>query len=184
MKFVILLVVALTASVLTTGCGAIYSTIVDTRDVQTIVSDNKIRAQITKRLSRGEFSDLLNVSVTSFEGDVFLVGEYESVVQRDRFVAAANEVEGVESISTHFVKVDYNNPCSTKQNVAITSRVRASLVKDNSIWSTNVNVRTIQCHVVLWGTVGTAEEVEKSVLHAKAVEGVLSVKSYLKSRNH
>ena len=180
MKLIRLLVVALTASFLTIGCGTIYSAAVDTRNVRTIKSDTSIEAQIKKQLSRGEFSDLLNVSVTSFEGDVFLVGEYESVVQRDRFVAAAEAVEGVASTSSYFVKADNNHPCGTKQNVAITSRVRTSLVKDKSIRSTNVNVRTMQCQVVLWGTVRTAEEVEKTVSHAKAVEGVQSVKSFLK----
>ncbi len=184
MKLVSALVVALTASILTTGCGTIYSAAVDKRNVKTIASDTSIKSKIMKKLSEDKSSDLLNVSVTSYEGDVFLVGEYESVVQRDRFVAAAKAIEGVASISSYFVKADKNHPCGTKQNVGITAKVKTSLIKDKSIWSTNVNVKTMQCQVVLWGTVGKAEEVEKSVSHAKAVEGVQSVKSFLKSKKH
>ncbi len=184
MKLVSALVVALTASILTTGCGTIYRTTVDERNVKTVASDTSIETKIKKQLSNGKFSDLLNVSVTSYEGDVFLVGEYESVEQRDRFVTAAKAVEGVTSISSYFVKANKNHPCGTKQNVGITSKVKTSLIKDKSIWSTNVNVKTMQCQVVLWGTVGKAEEVEKSIKHAKAVEGVQSVKSFLKSKKH
>ena len=182
MKLISLLVVALTASFLTTGCGTIYSATVDERNVKTITSDTSIEAKIKKQLSKGKYSDLLNLSVTSYEGDVFLVGEYESVAQRDRFVAAAKAVEGVASISSYFVKANKNHPCGTKQNVGITTKVKTSLIEDKTIWSTNVKVKTMQCQVVLWGTVRKAEEVEKSVSHAKAVEGVQSVKSFLKTK--
>ena len=77
--------------------------------------------------------------------------------------------------------MDKNSPCGTTKNLAITAKVKAKLVEDKSIWSTNINISTIQCQVVLWGTVGTSQEISKSIAYAKSVDGVRSVKSFLKS---
>ncbi len=167
-----------------TGCvGTIYSATVDERNVGTIASDKTIEVKILKKLTEGESSDLISVSVTSYEGKVFLVGEYETSAQKNRFYKAARSVEGVKSVGSYLVKADKNHPCGTTENLEITAKVKAALIGDKSIWSTNINISTIQCQVVLWGTVGTAQEISKAVKHAKSVEGVRSVKSFLKSKN-
>ena len=121
------------------------------------------------------------VSVTSYDGDVFLVGEYENDVQKNRFISAAKKVEGVKSVKSYLILEDKQSACGTKENLEITARVKANLIGDKSIWSTNVHISTIQCQVVLWGTVGTYAEIAKSIKHAKNVEGVTSVKTFLKS---
>jgi hyperosmotically inducible protein len=43
-----------------------------------------------------------------------------------------------------------------------------------------MDVKTMQCTVVLWGLVGSKAEVDKAVGHAKSVEGVKQVKSFLR----
>lgn len=166
-----------------TGCiGTIYSAAMDERNVGTVASDTSIEFKIMKKLSDEESGDLIDVSVTSYEGKVFLVGEYLDDVQKQRFLKAAKEVEGVNSVDSYLVKADENHICGTSKNLKITAKVKAALIGDKSIWSTNVRVSTIQCQVVLWGTVGSQEEVSMSIEHAKNAEGVLSVKSFLKSK--
>ena len=166
-----------------TGCvGTIYSATVDERNVKTIASDKVIENTILANLLKGESSDVLDVSVTSYEGRVFLVGEYETTEQKNRFISTAKKVDGVRSVGTYLVKLDKNHPCGTKANLTITAKVKAALVGDKSIWSTNINISTIKCQVVLWGTVGTSAEVSKAIAHAKSVEGVKSVKSFLKAK--
>jgi len=166
-----------------TGCvGTIYSAAVDERNVKTIASDTSIELSILKKLGDNESSDIIDVSVTSYEGQVFLVGEYENSSQKNRFLAAAKGIEGVKSIDSYFLKSNETSPCGTKENLSITAKVKASLIGDKSIWSTNVHVSTLQCQVVLWGTVGTSEELSKTISHAKKVENVKSVKSFLKAK--
>lgn len=165
-----------------TGCvGTIYSAAVDERNVKTVASDTAIEVKILKKLADNKSSDLMDLSVTSYEGKVFLVGEYENSTQKNRFISAAKSVEGVKSVGSYLIKTDKNSSCDTKKNIEITAKVKAKLIGDSSIWSTNVHVSTIQCQVVLWGTVGTSAEVSKSIAYAKKVEGVKSVKSFLKS---
>ena len=58
---------------------------------------------------------------------------------------------------------------------------KAKLVGDKEIWSTNIDIKSIQCKVVLYGLVGTKKEINKAIAQAKSVEGVRGVKSFLKS---
>jgi len=182
MKLIYALLLALLIIFVNTGCvGTIYSAAVDERNVKTIASDTSIELSILKKLGDEESSDIIDVSVSSYEGKVFLVGEYENSSQKSRFFTAAKSVEGVKSVDFYLLKANKNSPCGTKENLSITAKVKANLIGDKSIWSTNVHVSTMQCQVVLWGTVGTSLEVSKSISHAKKVEGVKSVKSFLKS---
>lgn len=178
-KFMSLLIIGFIA-LYTAGCGTIYEAAVDERSVSTIASDKVIEIKIMKKLTDIKSGDLLDVSVTSYHGDVFLVGEYEDFAQKSRFLSAAKSVEGVRSVKSYFLKADKNNSCDSKKNIELTAKVKAELIADKSIWSTNVKVSTMQCQVVLWGTVGSYAEVTKSIAHAKSVAGVKSVKSFLK----
>jgi hyperosmotically inducible protein len=63
----------------------------------------------------------------------------------------------------------------------ISTKVQASLINDPAIHSTNIDVKVVQCHVVLLGVVGTESEAAKAVAHARSVEGVSGVVSYLKA---
>ena len=166
-----------------TGCvGTIYSAAMDERNVNTVASDTAIEFKIMKKLTDGKSGDLIDVSVTSYDGKVFLVGEYLDTAQKSRFLTAAKGVEDVKSVGSYFVKADKNHPCGTTENLEITAKVKTALIGDKTIWSTNIRMSTIKCQVVLWGTVGTGAEVSKAIKHAKSVEGVKSVKSFLKSK--
>ena len=61
------------------------------------------------------------------------------------------------------------------------AKVKAKLIGDEDIWSTNVDVKTVQCNVILVGIVGSKEEITKAISHAKSVEGARKVTSYLRT---
>jgi len=165
------------------GCTTIYKTAVDERDVKTIANDKKIEATIVKRLLENDSVKVLDVSTYCYNGKVYLVGEYNTGTQKNLISRIAKNIEGVKSITTYLLPKKTNDPCDTKENLEITAKVKAALIKDKEIWSTNVDVKTIQCAVVLLGIVGSEQEISKAIAHAKGVEGVRSVKSYLKSVN-
>jgi hyperosmotically inducible protein len=62
-------------------------------------------------------------------------------------------------------------------------KVKAKLIGDKDIWSTNIDVKSVQCNIVLYGLVASKNKIKKAIGHAKSVEGVRSVKSFLKSSN-
>jgi hyperosmotically inducible protein len=158
-----------------------YKIAVDERDIKTQISDKTINAEILARYVDDEKIKALDISADSYEGDVYLTGEYESAEQKKQAETIAKDVDGVKSVTTHLLPKKELKDCGTTDNLAITANVKKALVGDGDIWATNVEVKAIQCkYVVLLGVVGSQEELDKSIEHAKATEGVESVKSFLR----
>lgn len=60
---------------------------------------------------------------------------------------------------------------------AITARVKTALFEADQVSAGNINVETINGHVVLSGIVATSEEADLAVQLAQGVEGVKSVEN-------
>jgi hyperosmotically inducible protein len=163
------------------GCGTIYSAAVDERNVKTIYNDTSIKASIVKKFFDDDKIKSLDISTGCYRGHVYLVGEYDTIDQKNRAIKLAKSVEGVKSVTTYLLPKKKDDSCGTSENLKIATKVKAKLVGDEEIWSTNIDVKSIQCHVVLYGLVETKQEIEKAIAHAKSVEGVRGVKSFLKS---
>lgn len=136
---------------------------------------------IRKRFVDDDAVKYLDISTYCYDGQVYLVGAYETLDQKNRAVKLAREVEGVKSVKDHFLPKKKDDPCGTKKNIELMARVKAELIKDKDIWSTNIEVKAVQCHIILLGLVGSQKEVSEAIAHAKSVEGVRSVTSYLKA---
>ena len=180
MKTIIFILFSFLIISLNSGC-TIYKAAVDERNVGTIVDDTAIKAKIFKRFVDDDVVKALDITITSYKGHVHLVGEYDDSAQKVRAIELAKGVEGVSNVTPYLLAKDKDGECGTTRNLELTTKVKTKLVGDKEIWSTNVNVKTIQCIVVLWGTVGSHDEVMRSINHAKSVEGVKNVRSFLKS---
>lgn len=181
MKRIIALMIILAFAAANSGCGTIYGAAVDERNVKTIAADTAIKAKIVKRLVDDEIVKALDISVSSYYGQAYLIGEYAHASQKDQAIKLAKGVEGVKGVTHYLLKKEKDGACGTKENLSLTAKVKGKLIKDKNIWSTNIDVKTMQCTVVLWGLVGTSSEVSKAIAHAKSVEGVKKVKTFLKS---
>jgi len=60
---------------------------------------------------------------------------------------------------------------------AITARVKTALFEADQVSAGNINVETVDGHVVLSGVVATSEEADLAVQLAQGVEGVKSVEN-------
>ncbi|MFC1535219.1 BON domain-containing protein [Thermodesulfobacteriota bacterium] len=163
-----------------TGCTIVYKTVVDERTVKTIANDTKIKGKILAKFIDDNTVKTLDISASCYEGRVYLIGEYDTIKQKDRAIEIAKNTEGVKFVTTYLLPKKKDSLCGTKENLTITAKVKAKLVGDKNIWSTNIDIKTMQCIVVLWGLVGAQEEIRKSIVHAKSVEGVKNVKSFLR----
>jgi len=124
------LILAMLIILTNTGCvGTIYSAAVDERNVKTFASDKGIELEIMKKLTEEKSGDVIDVSVTSYEGKVFLVGEYKDTAQKTRFLKAAKNVKGVKSVNSYLLKRDKNHPCTTSKNLKITAKVKDSVCR-------------------------------------------------------
>lgn len=183
--FALYLFFLLGLALLTTGCPpkTIYEVAMDERSVGDLAKDKEIEAKVKSAFADDETVDALDISVYSFYGDVYLVGQKQTEAQKKRAIEISKKTEGVKSVTTYILqkKGEDEDSCGTTNSLEITAKVKAALIEDGDIWSTNVEVQTVQCNVVLLGLVGSEKEIEKSIVHAKGVEGVRSVKSFLVS---
>ena len=170
----------LVSSFLISGCGTAYKAAVDERNIKTQATDEKIEMAIRAKIAESDKVKFFDISTYCFYGDVYLVGEYEIASQKDEAVKLAKEVEGVRSVTTYFLQKKKGDVCGATDNLGLVAKVKAKLIKDTDIWSTNIKIKSIQCNIVLLGIVGSQNEIDKAVLHAKSVTSVRSVKSYLK----
>jgi len=173
----ILALLAVTA--LFNGC-AVYDVAVDERNVGSWANDEKITFKIKEQFLKDDSVKYMDFDAASYEGQVYIIGEYESHAQVDRAVQIAKSVPGVRTVTTYILPKKAEDHCGTTDNLEIYTRVKHKLVSDGDIWSTNIDIKTIQCNVVLLGIVGSTKEITKAIAHASSVPGVRKVRSYLK----
>ena len=82
-------------------------------------------------------------------GNVYLIGEYNVSPQKSHAIKLAKEVEGVKSVTDYFLQKKAGDRCGTTDNLELVAKVKAKLIKDTNIWSTNVKVKSVRCNIVL-----------------------------------
>lgn len=167
---------------LLSGCATPYKASVDNRTIKEMASDETITFKVKSAIAQEETLDYLDVEPASYLGHVYLVGEYDNPAQKKRFISLARGVEGVKSVTTYLLPAGQST-CDTVDRVTMLTKVNKRLVEDEEIWSTNVDVEAVHCDIVLLGLVGSQAEIHKSIAHARKVEGVKNVRSYLKVLN-
>jgi hyperosmotically inducible protein len=165
---------------LLTGCGTAYKAAVDQRDVGTFVDDGRIESSVRALYVNDNIVKLRDVSVNSYLGTVYVVGEFESDTQKMRAVKLARQVDGVRKVTiVPFTKRD-DPTCGTTDDLALYAKIKTKLVEDKDIWSTQVDVKTVQCNVVVLGLVANQRDANAIIKHVNSVEGVRTVQNLVR----
>ena len=180
-KYYRCLYLTLLLAMLMMGCiSDIYKSAVDERSLGDQYDDQSITMSIRKKFTEDEKIKYFDISTYVYHGHVYLVGEYETAGQKNQAVKLARQVEGVKSVTDHFLPKKEDEACGTTANLKLVAKVKKELIGDGDISSTQIEVKALQCNIILLGLVGSSNEIGKATAHAKAVEGVRSVKSYLR----
>ncbi|MBU1229967.1 MAG: BON domain-containing protein [Proteobacteria bacterium] len=180
MPRIILCLSCLLALLSLSGCGTIYKASVDERDLSTFVDDGRIESSVRARIINDSVVKLRDMSVNSYLGTVYLVGEFESDQQKMRAVKLAREVDGVRRVTVvPFQKAD-DPACGTAEDLSLYAKIKTRLVEDKDIWSTQVDVKVVQCNAVILGLVKSQRDAERIVAHSNAVAGVRTVQNYIR----
>jgi len=173
------LFMAMALALMCSGCGTVYSAARDERSVGTIADDKGIESAIKYEMLRDPLVKGLDIAVYAFRGSVYLVGGIESDAQQARAVTIAKAAKGVRGVQTYLLDKKKTTWGKAVDDTIITAEVKTRLIKDSRIKSTQVEVKTILGHVVLLGIVSTQQMAEMAVAHARGVENVQTVKSFL-----
>ncbi|MHC1699875.1 MAG: BON domain-containing protein [Humidesulfovibrio sp.] len=162
------------------GCGTIYKASVDERDVSTFVDDGRIESSVRARIINDPVVKLRDMSVNSYLGTVYLVGEFDADQQKMRAVRLAREVDGVRRVTVVPFQKRQDPACGTAEDLSLYAKIKARLVEDQDIWSTQVDVKVVQCNAVILGLVKSQRDANQIVAHANAVPGVRTVQNYIR----
>jgi len=177
-------ILCLVLLVIGSGCATLYGTAVDERNVRTVAGDTKIKATILQKFIEDDVVKTFDIDIACYYGHVYLIGEYDVEKQKNRAIKIAENVEGVKGVTTYLLEKKDGDPCGVTDNLAIKAKIKAKLIKDENVWSTNVDVTVVQCNVVFVGLVESDKEIEQIIAHGKSIGGVRSVKSFLKVAPH
>ncbi len=162
------------------GCTIAYKVARDKRDIKTQAKDGNIILSIKDKLFESDTIKGLDISVYCFEGKVFLVGVIEKEAQKNEAIKLAKSVEGVKGVKTYILNKEKQAKTSdTIDDIKITAKIKVNLIKDKEVASTRIKVKTIYRHSVLLGIVGNQSEAKRALFHAKKVDGVKKVISFL-----
>jgi hyperosmotically inducible protein len=165
------------------GCsttGVIYSVAADERAATSIVSDNVIVASLKKTLIEDGGLKALNISVYCYNGHVFLIGESDTEGQKEKAVKTAKGIAGVKSVETYILPQKKHDTCGMADNLAMQAELEADFLADLGIWSSSIDIKVVQCQIILLGIAESRDEINKAIAQAKSVEGNRGVRSYIK----
>lgn len=153
-----------------------YDAATDRRTVGTQVDDSEIEAKIKAALLASPVSGTGSIKVFSRRGVVVLTGVVPpGGAAGKEAVRIARATEQVVRVETFFVRSER----SVTDDMAIEARIKAAFVGDPSLQSSQVSAVAYGGHVALIGVVDDSATARKFIDDARAVAGVVSVRSYI-----
>jgi hyperosmotically inducible protein len=171
----LLLVAMALACAAWTPWGAVYGSIRDERSVADQAADKKISLSIKGALADRDAKMALKIHVYCFLRHVYLVGAIDDRTFRDFAVTTARKTDGVTEVYTHLV----DETDTLTDDLEIAARVRAALIAEKELSSTQIETETMNGEVVMVGMVRSKDDARLAVRIANGVEGVRKVTSYL-----
>jgi|GEM_PF-327645 len=165
-------------SAIRSGAKTAYKTAVDERSIKHIVNDKKLTALMIERILADDVTMVLDVSAKVYYGYPFIVGQCDTLAEAERLVTIAREVTGNPPVP-YILKKGDERFCSLADNLRITTELNARLIADEAIFSTNIFVKSVQCHAVLLGVVSSEKAMQVAEYHARHTPGVKKVRSFL-----
>jgi hyperosmotically inducible protein len=162
-----------------TAAEQIYVVAIDERSTWTLTQDKQIEVSIKKSFHDEPTVSILHISAYCYNGNVYLVGEYETAEEAMKAITIATQTGGVKSVTPYLLVKGGTPSCGWGDDVFIHAKIKTKYIADEVIKSTNIDVKVVQCRAVLLGIVGTVDEVSRAIALAHEVKGVIEVKSFL-----
>ncbi len=175
----VLAVALIVSAVLFSGCYSAYRAARDERDLDTQASDAKMATNIKYALMQDDSVSGLSISASVYYGTAYLVGIVENNHQKNVAIAHARAEAGVKSVKTYLVTQNDKTMGESVDDTAIATKVRANMIGDKNMSSSQIKIKSVLGHVVLMGVVDDPQDRDRAIAHAKAVKGVKNVKSFI-----
>lgn len=161
--------------------GATAVAVSQERTVRDRLTDNEIAISIGNALMNESGTLFRRVSVNVYEGRVVLTGGVADAAQSVQAAEIAWATPGVLAVSNEIMTDQAASSRRFAQDVWISTQVRARLLADERVLSTNYSVETHDGVVHLTGVARSPEELDRATRQAAMVTGVREVVSHVLS---
>ena len=155
--------------------GTGVSVALDPRSLGTQIDDSVMQKNLAARLILRDKNYLISVNTKVLDGRIFLTGKVDDPEEKLQITKLAWETKGVRSVKNDIkLKEDFNFQRSAK-DLLITSQLRAALILNKKINSTNYQIDTYKKKIFIYGISLTAEEKKIVISEAKEILDVEDV---------
>lgn len=167
--------------VIAAGAGtAIGVSAVQEGGLSQTAKDAAIQTQINDLWFKYNFEMFRKLDMTVDQGRVLLTGVVQDPKFRVEAVRLAWQPAGVVQVINEIKVADSDGIVGYAKDAWISTRLRTALVLDGDVESLNYSIDTVQGAVYLMGYAQDQQELDKVIQHARTIENVRSVVSYVK----
>ena len=149
------------------------------KGIRSAATDLRIRTEINHYLFQNDF-DLFNaVSLAVEQGRVLLTGSVDNPADRIQATRLAWRAEGVREVLNEIQVKNDVNLTDKARDVLIDKRFQSQLLLDKNIRSINFHTDTVNAVVYLFGIARNQAELDRVINHARNIQYVSKVVSYV-----
>ena len=186
-RFVPTAIFILLASVSLSGCAsaiigvgtAAVAASTTEKGFSTSVADTQIRAKLTERFFKSNFSLVTAVDISVNDGAVLLTGQVKTPEEKILATKLTWEVRGVREVVNELQITDSSSIKDIAKDLAASATLRTKLITDGDISSLNFSIDVVNGTVYLSGVAASADEMNRVVAHARDVRYTRQVVNYI-----
>ena len=161
--------------------GNVVATAFDQRTKTEVANDAEIAAGANKRLVEDKQAEWKGVTLLVFAQHVVLAGSVQSDEAKKKVAEVVKQDRRISSLVNELVVVrKAGDDGSMVKDTAIDTKINAALTSTKGIGSVNMRWKTVNGNVVLMGVALSKEEAKTAVAKIRELDGVKSVKSFLR----
>ena len=155
--------------------GTGVSVALDPRSIGTQIDDNIMQKSLSSRLLLKDKKYILSINLKVLDGRIFITGKVDDPEEKLIITKMAWETKGARSVKNNIIiKEEFNFKQSAK-DVLITSQLRAAMIINKKIKSTNYNIDTYKKKIYIYGIAQDKDELKQVLEEAEAILDVKRV---------
>ena len=186
-RFVQTAIFLLLASVSLSGCAsaiigvgtAAVAASTTEKGFSTSVADTQIRAKLTDRFFKSNFSLVTAVDISVKDGAVLLTGKVKTPEEKILATKLTWEVFGVREVVNELQITDSSSIKDIAKDLAASATLRTKLITDGDISSLNFSIDVVNGTIYLSGVAANADEMNRVVANARDVRYAQQVVNYI-----
>ena len=149
--------------------GTGVSVAIDPRSLGTQIDDSIMEKNLITRLTMEEKKYFLSIKTKVLDGRIFITGKVDNPEEKLKITKIAWETSGVRSVRNDIkIKEKFNFKQSAKDTL-ITSQLRAALIVNKNIKSSNYQIDTYKKNIYIYGIARNRDELEIVVDEANSI---------------